>query len=144
MAKDYGNEVSCTCAVGWNFHWTWQRWVLNSGAGAQTLLRLWYWDPLWLVKYLEVNTTPEHFRRSPAPSKTPKTYSMGKALRCCTCCTGWNMCLPCPWVEPSPLRAGPQQALLWASFQTYFLLLQLSDKICVGTSVSKPDEWRSK
>ena len=34
----------------------------------------------------------------------------------------------------SPLRAGPQQALLWASFQTYLLLLQFSDKIRVGTS----------
>ena len=36
------------------------------------------------------------------------------------------------WI--SPLRAGPQQALLWASFQTYLLLLQFTDNIYVGTS----------
>ena len=43
-------------------------------------------------------------------------------------------CWTAEWSSGSPLRAGPQQALLWASFQTYFLLLQFSDTFCVGTS----------
>ena len=45
------------------------------------------------------------------------------------------------WLDNSPLRAGPQQALLWASFQTYLLLLQLSDNIYVGTSGVASNAW---
>ena len=50
------------------------------------------------------------------------------------CCFAHVECHPPHRQALSPLRAGPQQALLWASFQTYFLLLQLSDTFCVGTS----------